>query len=458
MSDSEKIKNFVSKFFESLKCSLEFSEGILYVKNVPESFEKFCGKKSPYKFTFEKNLSDAEFLSSGSFLLKAINDYLEGRGQTTLLKIDFEPDFKFEIEKRLLLRNCKITNLTKKAENKFFLRFSFITTFQYLNEKEQVINSIFVDNGEVIDFDLEKYLIVEGKKRDLVVENVQEFYQIAKNKLNSLLEVKVREVSENLSNVIDKEIKRVKKHYENHIQEFSDSLERAKKRLKELEEKGGDEDKISRVRQEVFNLENNPELEKLKKEEEYCIRDEIQKHSLNIKTKLINTTIIYYPVFTCQLFFKNNLTSRIVSFGFNPLENKMSEFFCDSCNLKLDEIILCSSGHLTCKNCGERCQSCNEIFCNLCLKKICSQCGRKICDKCAVRCSKCGKFKCKTHVHVMEFSGEKVCDSCLRRCSYCGEFFDSDSLKVDSSSGRDVCFKCLSKEIGRKTLRDIFKD
>jgi len=397
-------------------------------------------------------------LSSGSFLLKSINDYLDGRGQTTLLKINFNPEIKEELEKKILLRNCKITNITKKHQNNFFLRFSFITTFQYLNDKKQVLTNVFVKDGKIIDFDLEKYEILEGKKRDVAFENVQEFYKLAKNKLNFLLEEKVQEVSQNLSKILDKEIKRVKQHYETHIQEFSGSLEKLKNKLKGLEMKEGEEDKILKIKKDIINLKNNPELEKLKKEEEFCIKDEIQKHSLDIKTRLMNTTIIYYPVYSCDVFFKNEENARIVHFEFDPLEKKSSDFFCDSCNLKLDEIILCSSGHLTCRNCGERCESCNEIFCNICLKKVCAQCGKKICEKCAVRCSKCGKFKCKSHVKIMEFSGDAVCESCLKRCSYCGGLFDLDSLKIDSASGKDVCFKCLSKEVGEKTLKDIFKD
>ncbi len=458
-SETDRIKNFVSKFFESLKCEVIFVNNVLSVRNIPEGFEKFCGRIGPYKFVFEKLFlsSDTELLSSGSFLLKAINDYLEGRGQTTLLKIEFEPNFKEEIEKRFTLKNCKITNLTKKIENNFLVRFSFITNFQYLNDKEQAMNSVFVKEGKVVEFDLEKYKVIEGKKRDISFENIQDFYKIAKEELNFLLEPKLKSVSQNLQEVVNKEIERVKQHYENHIKEFTGALEKAKKRLNDLEEKGSEVDKIAKVKQEILNLENNPELEKLKKEEEFCIRDEVQKHSLNVKTKLMNTTIVYYPIYSCQLFFKNDLTGRIVHFDFNPLENKASDFSCDSCNSKLNEIILCSSGHLTCRNCGERCGSCNEIFCKTCLKKICASCGKKICDKCAARCAKCGKFKCKSHMKVMEFSGENICESCLKRCFSCGGLFDSEFLKIDSSTGRDICFKCSSKEVSRKTLDEIFK-
>ena len=37
--------------------------------------------------------------------------------------------------------------------------------------------------------------------------------------------------------------------------------------------------------------------ERLKIEEEFHIKDEIEKHALSIKNSLINVTIYYYPIF-----------------------------------------------------------------------------------------------------------------------------------------------------------------
>src|SRR3989339_546863 len=126
------------KFIENLQSTVIEKGDSLVISNVPEKFEKFYGKKSPYIFVFksEDKNSQNEFIEKGNYLLKTISNFLEEQGSTTLLKINFDIDFEKEIKKRIKLNNCQIEKLIPKKKNNFFFRFTFNTSFQYLNEKE----------------------------------------------------------------------------------------------------------------------------------------------------------------------------------------------------------------------------------------------------------------------------------------------------------------------------------
>ncbi len=110
--DPNKIYDFAFKFFKGLGCEVSKIGNYLHVKNIPFRFEKYSGKKGPYKLIFqgipERN---QELLDSNSYLLKAMGTYLEDRGRTTLLKINFNVDAKEKISKLFKLRNCEIEKI-----------------------------------------------------------------------------------------------------------------------------------------------------------------------------------------------------------------------------------------------------------------------------------------------------------------------------------------------------------
>ena len=107
--DRKKTKEFILEFFKGSK--ILDNGGVLTISEVPKDFEYFVGEESPYKLVFDFDLhnriNDSELIMQGCYFLLAIRDYLNDKGQTSLLKINIKPDLKI-INKSLKLKNCNI--------------------------------------------------------------------------------------------------------------------------------------------------------------------------------------------------------------------------------------------------------------------------------------------------------------------------------------------------------------
>lgn len=449
---TNQVKNLTENFFKNLGCQVNWENECIIIKNVPADFEKFFGKKSPYSFTFDTPKDNAELITKGSYLLKVMNDYLDNKGEITIFKIDINFDPKEEIPKIYPLKNCKIISANKKNYNRFFVRFTFLTNLQYMNEKEQIKTEIYVNEGEIFDFDKNKYNLIEGKKRDVSLnEQVDKDYNKAKEHLKRIVNKKVNEVGNYLNETLNKEIDRVKAHFQQQLSEIDSKLNQDKARLEELKKESVEnEEKIEKLEKRINELEYSEEREKILKEQEFFIQDEVQKHSLNVKNKLVNTSIIYYPIFDISFYLKGKNSVRIMQLLHDPFKNQTSKALCDSCKSEIDEFILCAAGHLTCRNCGERCNLCKEVICNKCLVSICSECGQKACENCIIRCKVCGKRKCKSHLNK-----DNICSKCIRRCFTCGGEFTPEFIVHNPSNGRDICRKCRAQDVKRDVLKTL---
>lgn len=465
--ETNQIKEFAIRFFENLNCKISQQENVLVVENVPENFEKFFGKKSPYRLVFEKEhqTENTELIVQGNFLLKAMNDYLEDRGKTTLLEIDLDVKASKIIEQAFKLQNCKISQIREKKKKKGFFRFTFMTSFQYQNSKKSLTTEIFVRNNEIFNFNSKKYLFIEGKKRDLEIEGIEEAYNLSKLNLREVLNPKIETLKRSLGRRLEKDLERVRKHYVQQRDELESALNKNKEKLAELKQKQETENseaiaqKIERLNVLISKSDVSEEIEKINKEEQFVIQDEVQKHNLNIKNKLINTSFIYYPEYSLSIFLEENSTSkpagRMLDLVYDPLEKKLSALHCDSCGKELSELILCESGHLTCRECGSRCEACNRVICKKCSSKKCEECGKTICSKCQARCSRCGKIKCKSHMQQTKF-GANICSKCLERCFSCGTLVDPREMVLDKETDQRICDKCQNKIAKRNTIKNIF--
>ena len=99
---NEKIQSFCLRFFEKLGAEIKFLSGYYVINKVPESFEKFFGKQSPYFFALSGGNfpKEVEIINQGNHLIKSINGFLEGSGETTLVKLNIDVDPVSELEKR----------------------------------------------------------------------------------------------------------------------------------------------------------------------------------------------------------------------------------------------------------------------------------------------------------------------------------------------------------------------
>lgn len=452
MEKSEEIIKFVEAFFKNLKAELNWNSQILTITNVPESFESFLGKKAPYNLVFQPGIDpNAELMAKGSFLLKAMTSYLENKGQTTLIKLDFDRDYKEEFKRYLKLKNSEIYSLNKSPKYQKIIRFSFLTTLQYLNEKEQLMNSIYTHEGKVIQFNLDKYKQLEGNKGDLDKMEIKLEYELAKEELKKMLQEKIRETSLMLSKKLNKERERIKEHYQNEMKEIELSQLKNQEQIANLEKqipKSDDQEKIvilnkiEKIKENLNSIQSSEKKSKIEQEEKFFINDELHKHTLDVNNKLLNTTIIYYPIFNFTLFFKSSDSARQLELVYDPLQDKLDKpITCDTCNREIIEITLCSSGHINCTNCTEKCNSCHKLICKKCMKKECQFCSRNLCKNCSDKCSICWKLVCKSHLKTNYATGNIACINCLQRCSQCNEFSDSKHI-IKKENGNSICTKC----------------
>jgi hypothetical protein len=442
MSD-ENIDKFIEMFFKNVGAKIEKKRGMYVISNIPLEVQEYLGKKEPYHLALENSLelhSNAELITKGSFFLKNMNDYLKQKGQTTLLKIDFSNKIDDKMTIPIVLKEGELYKQEKKEVVDFIEKFSFITYFQYLNEKEQIMNEIIVKDGREIKVDLGKYSLIEGENKNLNLKEIKKDYEFAKESLKEKLTCKIEKISKKLEKKLEKEISRIDNHYLQQQKEINDGLIRLQNQLKEAE-KNNDKKRIDRINLEINQIKIKKEKSQVDIEKNFFIQDESNKHALNVNTKLFNTTVIYFPSYVFTIYLKNKKSIRALDIEFDPFNDRLSEIYCDSCTDKLREIYLCSFGHCVCKECVKtRCSECNCSICNLCLIKECSYCRKSLCRKCGEQCAYCMKKVCSNHIHQERGSQKMMCFDCALQCSKCKNWFNK--LKLRKNNEQNICEAC----------------
>lgn len=454
-----KLLNFVARFFSNLNCECKFEDEILIITKTPKSFQKFYGKNEPYKFTTNKAKSseDIEFLEKSSYIIKTISAFLEDSGQSTLLKIDFQINPIPQIKNQLKLANSRVMKLKPKKKYDIFFRFTFHSSFQYLNERNKIINEIYVHNNKAITGDLNDYPVIEGKKTDVRIPDMKEPYFAAKEELQKRLEDKKKEYIEVLNSELSKAIERINSHFETEEKELLEHFTKAKLKLEELR-KEGDLKKVDKQEKLIQNIQQKLDTEERKKDKERSILIEKNRHGLNLNNKLFNTTLIYHPIFCYDALIKNSYAEKNIEINFNPLTESLEKKHCDLCNSEINEIYLCNNGHVSCKKCTTNCESCGKEFCTKCVSNKCELCSSHICNDCKTRCFGCGKTICKTHTHVEKVTGRIYCSNCLTRCERCGSSKVGSSFKKSKKTGASICEDCYREEMQKSALKGVFDD
>jgi len=302
----ESPKEFILEFFKDSKIKDE--GGVLTISEAPKDFEEFIGKKSPYNLVFDFDLhtkvKDSELIMKGSYFLLAIRDYLSNRGQTSLLKINTKVT-PAELSKKLKLGNGK--NFEIKTSSGFLYEFSFLSIYQYLNDKNQSISRILIKDKAVLDLDINKLKTQKGNKEDISVLDPLEQYQVAKKILDKKVTSEIRPIKIILKKKLEKELFRVKDHYFKQIKEKDEEVEACMNKIKMLQSKLRHtsyerdvrilERTIRESKERLESLKKKGYKERLKTEEDFHINDEVEKHVLSIKNTLINITFFYYPIY-----------------------------------------------------------------------------------------------------------------------------------------------------------------
>jgi hypothetical protein len=344
----------------------------------------------------------------------------------------------------MVLKECEVYNQDKKEIMDYIYRFTFLSEMQYLNNKEQIFNEIYVKGDDVIDINLEGLNILEGSSKDINYKDVDYSYSLAKNFLRHKTKNSVEKLSAKLKDKLEKEISRIMVLYNSQEEEIKEKIEKLKNNLENaLKEK--DKKKASKIEIEINEFSEKLNDRVRIAERDFFIQDEKSKHSINIKNKLINSTIIYYPNYKFNIYIKNKKSMRSLQINFEPFADKFSKLYCDSCKKELSEIYLCSSGHISCKDCSkDRCKECDLIICKSCIKKNCFICNKKLCRKCDKQCTVCLNIICGNDGLIQESSGKMICNNCGRRCCRCNKWFDNKKLKLFGP--KKICEACLRIE------------
>jgi hypothetical protein len=425
--------NLVENFFKSLKCEVFRKGNELVVKGIPEKIQLVFKVERNVELLFED-------LTDSAGLIIKIKDYLRNKPSKTLLKIDFE--FPANISEKISLRNCSISKVEKKHENNYFSRFTFLTTFRYKSNIEQVLNEIYVHEGKIVSGNLKDYNVKEGKSEEASTEHLAKDFDVAKEKLHELLDKKIAEVSSELDVDLEKEIERIEEHYSSVLGEFNLNRNRLLERIKETES-AGELEKVKKNKELLNTSLSDSHLKRIEDEKKIVIDNEKMKYALDVENKLINTTIIYYPVFKIFLGLNEAGFTKNIEVVFNPLTNELTNFVCDSCKTLLDQINVCHGGHICCSSCLHACSECGKRFCRLCISGICSGCGKVVCKNCARKCEDCGNLFCKNCTRVSSLTGKEKCNACVVYCPVCSKIVEKSNLARDSS-GRMVCKSCAS--------------
>jgi len=451
----EDIKQIIVGFFKSLKCDISETPNSIIINKIPEKAWRSFDISENIEINFVNN-GYGIFIDVHSELYRRIKDYLKSNPSKTLLKIDFE--FPSNIREKIPLRNCSVAKIEKKHENNYFSRFTILTTFRYLSKGEQVLNEIYVHEGKLVQGDLKDYDVKEGDVEEASTDHLASDYNVAKKTLHELIDSKVNEISLELDDELSKEVLRIEEHYSSILGEFNLNKSRLVERIKEAQI-SGDEEKLKKLNELFENNFCEREFQKILNDKKSILDNEKMKFSLDVENKLINTTIIYYPIFKIFLSLDEAGFRKTLELMFNPLTREITNFTCDSCNTLLDQINVCHGGHICCGSCLHVCSECGKRFCRLCMAGICNSCGKLVCKSCARECDDCKKLFCKNCMRTSSLTGKEKCTSCVSYCPKCSKIVEKSNL-VRGSSGVMVCRVCggsgkVMRTNGEKPIRKI---
>ncbi|MEK6918761.1 MAG: hypothetical protein AABW73_01855 [Nanoarchaeota archaeon] len=323
--EEKNTKKLIQEFFK--EAVIKEEKELITISEVKPEFEEFIGKKSPYKLVFDiethNKIRDSELIMQGSYFLQAIRDYLNDKGETSKQKILIKP----EINEIKIPKGYKVEEI-KEEGLQYFAELTFLTTYQYLNEKKQIIRKTITKGKEILEIKTEDYKTQEGINQELENTGLDEEYKTAKNKLKTQINSETKQIRSHLREKLEKELERIRTHYHKQIKEKDEELERCEEKIKKLKSKLKhtyyDRDiriltmLIKESIERLENLKKKSYKERLIAEEKFHLVDAIEKHVLSIKNSLMNITIFYYQTYELTIK-KEGKTKKII---YDPILKK----------------------------------------------------------------------------------------------------------------------------------------
>ncbi len=456
---TNELNNFVEAFFKKINAETSWEGEKLHVKNVPKSFETFYGKRSPYVFVFSGvHSGEEEYISKESFLIKSIAEFLDNRGKLSVLKILDECEVSETLKRFVAFRNAEIIKKEKDIEYKNLIRYSFLSSVQYLNESDKTVNHFYFMDGKIIDFKHEKYKYGDIKNVEIDQDEIKKGYEIAKEEVKKALKAKIDVIGKRIQPQLNNEIERIQRHYEKLGLEKLKAIEDNENAITSLKKKNKpeNEQKIERHMENIKKLREEYERERIKHEGEKIalIEDEKKKYSLNVKNSLMNTAIIKIPLYNFRIFLKSDKGNmKYLEIPYDLIGDEL-KIRCESSGVYSKEFYLCSGGQICSPENVRKCKNC-ESFMSKSEEKIVSEIsGREICNNCAVRCSEC-KRKVSVQQTEIDEMKNKICNQCIRNCASCRKKYGKSRLVQCGNCKNSVCKNCIKKKFINMTAREV---
>ncbi|MBR9703876.1 hypothetical protein GOV12_00555 [Candidatus Pacearchaeota archaeon] len=376
-------KKLIKDYFKDYKVIEK--NNVLTIPEAPSDFEEIFGMKAPYKLVFSLNnykiIPNSELITRGSYFLSSIRDSMEGKGQTSLVKLNVKiPLLKVD---DLLIGNCSILKKEIKNSYKCIIEFTFFSNSHALNEKKQFFKKYLINmyDDEILDIDINKYKFLKSNKDEIPQLDINKQYKIAKNNFLKYLNEDIKDIKIKLKGKLKTEILRIKEYYSHQIKEKDEEILICKNKInnlkKDLKHTTYERD-INTIKRNIRDSETRFEMlkkqgykERLKEEEKFHFKDEIDKHTLIIENKLVNASIYYYPsvkyLLTVGQIGKNKTKddNKTVEVSYDSLLEKFDygSLVCESCKKNnIKEINLCNHGkHLVCMSCLKGCKYCKKV-------------------------------------------------------------------------------------------------
>jgi len=182
------------------------------------------------------------------------------------------------------------------------------------------------------------------------------------------------------------------------------------------------------------------QLEQFQNEGLKLCEREIRGYTINNSYHLKNVIVMHTGLDVRNLVFRLKRSETEIQL---PAEIFLSRINikCTQCGMEIDTGVICSDGHILCRNCSEICSVCGKVICDTCDHEthVCSTCGEVICSDCIIKCSSCDAVLCASHAYYCSDCGKAFCIDCYEICHICGNNVCNDHLVRCNQCNEPVC-------------------
>jgi len=363
----EGLMSFLTLVLESNDVLVERKDGGRIEALLPRDIATSLGIREYQTFCFDSQEahSDDLVVTYDSDLIDRLSVLLERKGQLSQIILPgafIRRDRAEEsLRKRLVLNNAvyRIKDFEEKrvAYRVFNLKYTAIS-----DEKREDIITIII-NEATLSFPEEMLEVIgpylrEGQEPNESIQipssrPIEEVYRMALRVLRRKIGEELSDFERSMNRRLKKDILRLEDYYETIKEEIRQKI--AKKNLEGKHRKAEE----SRLKATEVELERR-------------IKDQIEKYSVKVESKLINALRVIAPSALFNVELQRKKEKREVKIGYNPLLKKIEYLSCEGCLAR--GCYLCDDLHVLCQRCFFKCPGCEKTLCRVCYPDSCPRC------------------------------------------------------------------------------------